>query len=440
MKGVVLDVTGAADLYLSAFGGHDGNAGDDVVWVNPTLTGPKGDLKLTDLEWKSATCGEGNAGSNKYRKGGVIKVAGIDFRYGVSTFADSVIHYALPEGYTKFSVTAAFEKRSGKTKKGRGTVEFIVSTSESAGGGGTGPEHFAIPHTAAKAVVALSAAKECLAAVDDENLRAVAVRCLGEMHTEAAVNGLIARLAGARTDAVRAAILPGLFRLYQREAEWKPKTASDWWTTRPDDRGPYFSPVTWELSPKIKTAIEAGFAAGFAAMSDKEMKSVLVKSAVMNRIDPSAMYFGGSVDPLFAALSAERPSLESMALLKWDNDEVIAAARVANNFAKSVEATAGQTIGAMDLTAAKEALVDAHGDAEMGQQLFAQQGCIACHTVSEDQPPKGPYLGTAGGQFTREYLIESQVTLKPSMMPPGLLSTLTVEQAAGLIEYLGTLK
>jgi hypothetical protein len=32
------------------------------------------------------------------------------------------------------------------------------------------------------------------------------------------------------------------------------------------------------------------------------------------------------------------------------------------------------------------------------------------------------------------------VTLKPSMMPPGLLSTLTVEQAAGLIEYLGTLK
>ncbi len=50
--------------------------------------------------------------------------------------------------------------------------------------------------------------------------------------------------------------------------------------------------------------------------------------------------------------------------------------------------------------------MEGKGDPTRGKDLFTRQGCIACHTVSEDQPPKGPYLGN-GGKFPREYLIEA---------------------------------
>ena len=44
--------------------------------------------------------------------------------------------------------------------------------------------------------------------------------------------------------------------------------------------------------------------------------------------------------------------------------------------------------------------------------MFARQACIACHTTSQDQPQKGPYLGDAGKKWKRADLIQS--ILKPS--------------------------
>ncbi|MBI1373104.1 MAG: c-type cytochrome [Phycisphaera sp.] len=52
------------------------------------------------------------------------------------------------------------------------------------------------------------------------------------------------------------------------------------------------------------------------------------------------------------------------------------------------------------------------GDVAEGAKLFTQQGCIACHTVSKDQPPKGPMLADIGKRYSRAELIES--ILKPS--------------------------
>ena len=57
-------------------------------------------------------------------------------------------------------------------------------------------------------------------------------------------------------------------------------------------------------------------------------------------------------------------------------------------------------------------LLEARGDAALGSQLFARQACIACHTTSQDQPQKGPYLGDAGKKWKRADLIQS--ILKPS--------------------------
>jgi putative membrane-bound dehydrogenase-like protein len=135
------------------------------------------------------------------------------------------------------------------------------------------------------------------------------------------------------------------------------------------------------------------------------------------------------------------------------------------------------------------------GDVALGEQLFTRQTCIACHTVSEDQPQKGPYLGNIAQTYKRPELAQNIIdpnktiaqgfasevfTLKDgnmqmgfitlegadsvkvrnitaqeftyatkdiakreklpiSMMPPGLVNTLTVHEFASLLDYLESL-
>jgi putative heme-binding domain-containing protein len=47
------------------------------------------------------------------------------------------------------------------------------------------------------------------------------------------------------------------------------------------------------------------------------------------------------------------------------------------------------------------------GDIELGKKLFNRQGCIACHAISNAGLQKGPFMGSAGSQFERKFLIES---------------------------------
>lgn len=52
------------------------------------------------------------------------------------------------------------------------------------------------------------------------------------------------------------------------------------------------------------------------------------------------------------------------------------------------------------------------GDVKYGQRLFSRQGCVACHTVSQSEPIKGPLLLDISKRYKRHELIESIV--KPS--------------------------
>jgi len=54
----------------------------------------------------------------------------------------------------------------------------------------------------------------------------------------------------------------------------------------------------------------------------------------------------------------------------------------------------------------------AKGDVTLGARLFARQRCIACHTVSPDQTPIGPFLGGIAKRYNTDQLVESIV--KPS--------------------------
>ena len=138
------------------------------------------------------------------------------------------------------------------------------------------------------------------------------------------------------------------------------------------------------------------------------------------------------------------------------------------------------------------AVMNIKGSVAQGAQLFTQQTCVACHAVSMDEPQKGPFLGTIAQTYTREDLakniidpgatiaqgfatemftmkdgtahmgfvtfegpaevkirniaaqeftlktseIGSREKLPNSLMPPGLVSALTVREFASLLDYL----
>ena len=141
------------------------------------------------------------------------------------------------------------------------------------------------------------------------------------------------------------------------------------------------------------------------------------------------------------------------------------------------------------------AVLKTKGDAGLGQQLFARQTCSACHAATLEEPQKGPYLGNIAQTYGRADLamnivdpgktiaqgfatelftlkdgtqqmgfvtlesadlikvrniaaeeftwktadIAKREKLPNSLMPPGLVSGLTVREFASLLDYLESL-
>lgn len=152
-----------------------------------------------------------------------------------------------------------------------------------------------------------------------------------------------------------------------------------------------------------------------------------------------------------------------------------------------------QLVGALPPDRVLADVVKIKGDPRRGEQLFTQQGCIACHTTKAEQKQKGPYLGTIAATYKRRELAEAIIepsktiaqgfvanifTMKDgsvqagfvvreaantvtfrnlaaleltvnksdiakrevnetvSLMPPGLVASLSIEDLASLLRYL----
>jgi putative heme-binding domain-containing protein len=149
----------------------------------------------------------------------------------------------------------------------------------------------------------------------------------------------------------------------------------------------------------------------------------------------------------------------------------------------------------MDPAKVLPAVLAAKGGAVVGQQIFLQAGCVACHTVTKDEALKGPYLGNIAETYKRPELAEmildpnktiaqgfvtnlfeladgttqmgfvtteaadkvvirnvaaQEITLKTadikkrdklpaSLMPPGLMLNFTAKDFASLLDYLESL-
>lgn len=123
------DIKGAKSLFLVVQDGGDSFGCDWADWIEPKLVSAKGETKLTELKWKSASAGFGKVTVNANCNGQPLRVAGKVLDNGIGTHSTSVIEYALPETseFTKFIATGAVD--DGGVSQGCGsTVKFLVFT------------------------------------------------------------------------------------------------------------------------------------------------------------------------------------------------------------------------------------------------------------------------------------------------------------------------
>jgi putative heme-binding domain-containing protein len=216
------------------------------------------------------------------------------------------------------------------------------------------------------------------------------------------------------------------------------------------------------------------------------------------RKDIEAAWQGPSVASLLRAIGATeavgyRDRIQSYVAATAADVREAAAFAATHSRAETSTATAAlvSTIPFEDLPARVGAVT---GDVQLGRILFTRQGCAACHTASPEETEKGPYLGGIATRYSRAELIESiarpaakiaqgfatnffdttdgkhlegfvvreggtevvirdlagvETTLRKeqiksrgvregSIMPPGLVDSLTLQELASLLAYLGS--
>ena len=127
--GIDVDISDAKQLFLVVSDGGNGRSCDHADWLAPRLVGKQGELKLTEVKWKSLD-GFGGAKIDRNYQGKPIRVGGKKYKNGIGVHAPTVIVYDLPEGYQRFKATGGLDN-SGSDQGGCGdqaSVQFSVYT------------------------------------------------------------------------------------------------------------------------------------------------------------------------------------------------------------------------------------------------------------------------------------------------------------------------
>ena len=118
---IKVPIHGARRLVLVVGDGGNGAYYDHAVWIEPTVSGPAGTLKLTDLNWGVASSGWGEVRKNRTVDDRPITLNGEQLE-GIGAHAVSAVEFELPEGYDTFTARGMMSEGSG----GSGRVEFKV--------------------------------------------------------------------------------------------------------------------------------------------------------------------------------------------------------------------------------------------------------------------------------------------------------------------------
>lgn len=128
-RAIQVALNGARQLHLVVLDGGDGNQGDHANWGDPTLTGPAGRMKLTDLKPRSATCGWRDVEFNRSVAGRPLRIGDQSLAFGIGTHANSTIVYDVPPGYNTFTATVGLDRGGVDEAPGRpdwATVQMLV--------------------------------------------------------------------------------------------------------------------------------------------------------------------------------------------------------------------------------------------------------------------------------------------------------------------------
>jgi putative heme-binding domain-containing protein len=253
-------------------------------------------------------------------------------------------------------------------------ASFVAPAKDVEGPHATPNADIILAHLAVRALVQLNAVDECVNAIGTNNAT-LALWALRYMHNPAAVNGLIAAYGKTQDLALKNQILITLARLYKQET---PYNGSYWWSTRPDDHGPYYKSETWALSDTIQSLLMNEW-----KKADKNQKEFYANLNGKFRMGITA--FGGD------------EALDKKEEAKIDLDKI-----------RNKKGQIGQS-SIEDIMLAMDKI---KGDPAEGKRIFMQQGCPACHSLTKSEVMKGPFMGQIGSIMNRKQIAES--ILKPN--------------------------
>ena len=371
-----IDITGWKELHLTLGDGGNGTGSDHGSWFDPILVKKDGSIvTLTDLKWSKVTQGWGKTRIGFSATGTKLaRKDGQPMKIGIGTHSiGSIIYKKLPAGTVRFKSTVGL----ASTDHG-GKVRFYVSKDPVKKLKGSGkpksPEGphatpnsaVVLPHIARKALVDMNAGEACIGAIGSVTQEG-ALMALNYMHDRDTVDHLIEEFSKLKDSVVKQRVAKTLIRLANREKVYDGET---WWSTRPDTRGPYYYPTAWEKTEKIcKVLISA------AKNGSAELRYVISELAKKDRV--------------------ELPGLP-----KIEESQVVARNEPKVNLKKIMDKQ-GQ-VGEMSIEDVTIALGNTKGNINNGRDLFAKQGCVACHALNKDEVQKGPYLGQIGGIMDAE--------------------------------------
>ena len=395
---ITVDTTGWKQLHLVVTDGGDGQGHDHVGWFEPTLTMADGSKKrLTELEWTSAIQGWGKTLIDRDCTGQPLEpVKGKARKFGIGTHAPSHIIYDLPKGVVQFKT---FITATQGANSGRGLVKYVVDSKSPAFAKKVEGPHanpnasIVLPHVAIQSLAKLQARDACLNALDTTN-RPAALWALIHFHDAQTVDYLRERVPKETDATKRAEIHALLARLYHREATYD---GSWWWGTRPDTRGPYYKLDKWERSETIAETLQHEYATGSpSAKQQLEFWNEKLRLGFENMVS------------------------EASKNTNTREESKVDLSKIANKAGEVGQTSIEDIILSLD---------QLKGDLSRGETLFTQQGCNACHTLTSDEPQKGPFMGQVGAILTRDQIAES--ILKPNASISQGFATIQVDTKDG---------
>ena len=261
----------------------------------------------------------------------------------------------------------------------------------------------ALKHLATQALVSLGARDVALraltAAGSSPELRMRARHVLQQMHDAETVSALLGALGTASDPMAKREVVTALARLYNTEGPWK----GEWWGTYPTNVGPYFTPVTWEESTRIKPALRAAM----LAQTGGDFDAILDLYA-KNRVVPmgaKALFVAVASSPAAAQRDALVDALVGTSQLSADAVPLVARVDAASPalHAAVAELLAGETtFEAPALALARTAVLDTTlataPRAKLLTALAAMTGDAGRNAATEifaRLTPRAPAPGTA---------------------------------------------